>query len=95
VTANRGSRRQNPAAIHSILLDIHMPGMDGIAVARAIRALSAPIGHVAIIAVTADHFPETRARCRAAGVTDLLAKPLIPQELVEKIAAHVELVSTF
>jgi CheY-like chemotaxis protein len=76
-----------------ILLDIHMPGMDGIAVARAIRALPGSLGQVPIVAVTADLFPETRARCRAAGVNDQLTKPLIPAELLEKIAAHAELVS--
>ena len=76
-----------------ILLDIHMPGMDGIAVTRAIRALPPPAGLVPIIAVTADLFRETRARCSAAGVNDHVAKPIVPAELLERIATHADLVS--
>jgi len=90
-----------PAAIESarlgrhllILLDVHMPDMDGIAVARAIRALPGPAAQVPIIAVTADLFPETRARCRAAGVNDYVAKPVVPAELLERIATHADLVA--
>ena len=77
-----------------ILLDIHMPGLDGIAVARAIRALPAAAGQVPIVAVTADLFRETRERCRAAGMNDPGAKPIVPGELLGRIAAHMDLVST-
>lgn len=77
-----------------VLLDIHMPGLDGIAVARAIRALPAAAGQVPIVAVTADLFRETRERCRAAGINDQVAKPIVPGELLERIAAHMDLVST-
>ena len=77
-----------------VLLDIHMPGMDGIAVAQAIRALPPPVSEVPIIAVTADYFPQTRAKCYAAGVNDLVAKPIVPAELLGRIALHLDLVSS-
>ena len=77
-----------------ILLDIHMPGLDGIAVAQAIRAMPAPVSEVPIIAVTGDYFPHTRARCSAAGVNDLVAKPIVPAELLTRIALHLDLVSS-
>jgi len=76
-----------------ILLDIHMPGMDGIAVAQAIRAMPGPVGEVPIIAVTGDEYPETRARCYAAGVTAQIAKPIMPADLLVKLAKHMELVA--
>jgi len=77
-----------------VLLDIHMPGLDGIAVARAIRALPAAAGQVPIVAVTADLFRETRERCRAVGINDQVAKPIVPGDLLERIAAHMDLVAT-
>ena len=44
--------------------------------------------------VTADLFREPRERCRAAGINDQVAKPIVPGELLERIAAHMDLVST-
>jgi CheY-like chemotaxis protein len=45
-------------------MDVHMPGMDGLAAARAIRALPGPHGAVPIVALSADVLPEQIARCR-------------------------------
>jgi CheY-like chemotaxis protein len=57
-----------------ILTDFHMPRMDGLALAKAVRAL--PNDVVPILALTADALPETAERCAEAGMQDLLIKPL-------------------
>jgi len=60
-----------------ILTDVHMPVMDGLELARAIRAIEAREGrkHTPIIAWTAAAIGEELARARAAGMDDVLVKP--------------------
>ncbi len=70
------------ATFDLILMDLHMPVMDGVAATRAIRALTQPArSTVPIVAMTADGFPETRERCLVAGMNDFLTKPVSPQKL--------------
>ena len=65
-----------------ILMDVHMPLLDGIGATRAIRALhDAARSTVPIVAMTADAFDETRERCMVAGMNDFLTKPVSPQKL--------------
>ena len=70
-----------------ILMDLHMPELDGIAATRKIRERHAERGGVApaIIAVTANAFPEDRDECLAAGMDDHLAKPFDRSDLAEMI----------
>jgi PAS domain S-box-containing protein len=63
-----------------ILLDIRMPNMTGLEATRHIRALP-NAERVPIIAVTGDVFAEDRATWHAAGMDDLIAKPIRPDEL--------------
>ncbi len=69
-----------------ILMDVHMPGMDGLAAARAIRALDGAVAHTPILALSADVLPEQIARCRAAGMDGHIAKPIRRDELLAAVA---------
>ncbi len=69
-----------------VFMDVHMPGMDGLAATRAIRALSGPAAKAPIIALSADVLPEQIARCRAAGMDGHVAKPIRREELFAAVA---------
>ena len=60
-----------------LLLDLHMPEMDGFEVVQAIRQAELTTGrHLPIIALTARSSNRDRARCLAAGMDDFLSKPI-------------------
>ena len=71
-----------------VLMDVHMPTMDGVAATRAIRALPGPAGRICILALTADLFADTRERCLAAGVAEVATKPLSREALRDLLARH-------
>ncbi len=73
-----------------VLMDIRMPGMDGIAATSRIRRLDGPRGRVPIIAVTAQTFAEQIDECCRAGMDGHLAKPISPAILLETIACVIE-----
>jgi hypothetical protein len=73
-----------------VLMDLHMPELDGIGATRAIRAMAGPMARVPIVALTADVFPETRARCLEAGMNDFLTKPIGLPELTQLLARQVD-----
>lgn len=73
-----------------VLMDIHMPELDGYAATEAIRRLATEHAMTPVIAVTADTLEETRSRCIDAGMDDFLAKPIDPGELLEKLASALE-----
>lgn len=68
-----------------ILMDIHMPLMDGLAATRAIRALNSPASKTPIIAMSADALPQQVERCYAAGMVDHIAKPIQREVLYAKV----------
>ncbi len=59
-----------------VLMDVHMPGMDGLEATRRIRALPAPAGQMPILALTASVQAEQVTACRGAGMDGLLEKPI-------------------
>lgn len=71
-----------------VLMDVHMPVMDGYAATRAIRALPGPVSATPVIALTAAAMEEDRRACLAAGMDDFITKPLDPEQLATMIARH-------
>ena len=73
-----------------ILMDIHMPEMDGIEATRHIRAGDAKIRHVPIIALTANAMQGDRERFLAAGMNGHVVKPIDRTLLLDTIAQLAE-----
>jgi CheY-like chemotaxis protein len=69
-----------------ILMDVHMPEMDGIQATRRIRARWPREQGPAIIAMTASAMNEDRESCLAAGMDDFVGKPVRTQELLGALA---------
>jgi signal transduction histidine kinase/CheY-like chemotaxis protein len=75
----------------TILMDVQMPGMDGLRATQAIRAAERHTGRrVRIIALTAHARGEDRARCFEAGMDDYLSKPFGAAELYGAIETDAE-----
>jgi CheY-like chemotaxis protein len=83
--ANNGREALSLAAeggFNLLLLDVHMPELDGFQVAQAVRERERTTGgHLPIIALTARTRQEDRERCLASGMDDFLAKPIQPTDL--------------
>ncbi|MDR3051662.1 MAG: response regulator [Oscillospiraceae bacterium] len=78
-----------PGAFDLILMDIHMPEMDGYEATRRIRALDMPQAQrVPIVAMTANVFREDIEKCLAAGMNDHIGKPLNFEEVFEKLTKY-------
>jgi CheY-like chemotaxis protein len=72
-----------------ILMDIHMPEMNGDEATRAIRALELPRAKdIPIIAMTADVFKEDIEKCLSAGMSDHIAKPITPKDVYVKLKEY-------
>lgn len=67
----------------AVLLDLHMPGIDGLEAAARIRAHEQNAGRprLPIVALTADALPETRRVARETGIDSVLEKPVSPEAL--------------
>ena len=72
-----------------VLMDLRMPGMDGLTAIRHIRARDDAKATVPVIVVTADAGATIDADCRDAGADDLVLKPVSMAVLFEKIGALV------
>lgn len=64
-----------------VLMDIHMPIMDGFEASKAIRALDGSVSDITIIALTASVDPTTKQKAIECGINDVVTKPFQPKEL--------------
>lgn len=71
------------ATFDFVLMDRHMPVMDGVEAVRAIRALPPPAGNVPVVALTAAATQDEVLECLVAGMDDFIAKPIAPEQLDE------------
>ncbi len=93
VTADSGEAALEAVAARQfdlVLMDLQLPGIDGLETARRMRQIKSMPGSTAIVALTADAIGDTRARCLAAGMTDYLAKPYTFNQLRELLARVVD-----
>jgi len=68
-----------------ILLDLHMPHLDGVAVMRQLATVIPAETYLPVLVLTADATPETKQRALAAGAKDFLTKPFDPIEVLLRI----------
>lgn len=74
-----------------ILLDVHMPGMDGFETIAAVRANEAT-ADIPVIFLTADDDSETEKRGLEAGAMDFIKKPFVPEVLLLRVRHMIDLI---
>lgn len=84
--AETGLSMIETAAFDLVLLDLRMPGMDGLEAIRAIRARQDAKAALPVIVITADTTKDLRAQVLAAGADDLLHKPVDMHALFDAMA---------
>jgi len=78
-----------PEKYNLILMDVHMPVMDGLEATRVIRSLDrGNLRVIPIIALTAATEEEEIEKCYEAGMNGFIGKPISNEELVAVIAEH-------
>jgi class 3 adenylate cyclase/ActR/RegA family two-component response regulator len=75
----------NALAPDLILLDLHMPHLDGFAVMEQLQACIPPGAYVPILVLTADVSPDVKQRALSEGAKDFLSKPFDPDEVLARI----------
>lgn len=83
--AEAGLRAIDSENFDVILMDLRMPGMDGITAIQHIRARPDAKAQLPVIVVTADTAPDLRQRCLAAGANEVLFKPVAMDSLFDAI----------
>ncbi|HEY0223541.1 MAG TPA: ATP-binding protein [Pseudolabrys sp.] len=69
----------------AVLMDIALPGLDGLEATRRIRALPGKAGQVPVIGITGRDEPGSKAAAREAGMNFYFAKPLSPSRLAQAL----------
>jgi two-component system, cell cycle response regulator DivK len=80
------ARRHNPDLI---LMDLSLPGLDGWEATRRLRADPAT-EHLTIVALSAHALAADWERARVAGCDGFIAKPCLPQDLVDEMAGYLK-----
>lgn len=89
-----GSSAPPPNRIDIVLMDLHMPDMDGLEACHRIRA-EERFQHLPVIVVTAKTDAQDLTAAYTAGATDYIRKPVIPAELVARVSAAMSLKEEF
>jgi PAS domain S-box-containing protein len=74
-----------------VLMDIQMPGMDGMEATRRIRAMDGPIASTPVVAITANVLAEQKSSYAAAGMDGVVSKPVSAAALISEITRVTEL----
>ncbi len=82
-SAEQGLALLGEENVDMVLVDLRMPGMDGLTAIRHIRARGDEKGALPIIVVTADTAIDLRERCLAAGADDVIFKPVAMDALFD------------
>ncbi len=80
-------RRSQPDLL---ILDLHMPGLDGFTLLDLMRDLLPPAGQLPVLVVTGDRDPAVKQRALELGARDFVAKPFNPVEVVLRIGNLLE-----
>ena len=83
-TAEDGLEMVGGVAPHVILMDIGLPGMDGVSATRILKSDPATAG-IPVLAITAHALTDDRARALEAGFDAYLTKPIEPKEVVAEV----------
>jgi len=86
-SADRARQILATASVELILLDLMMPGTDGLAFCRELKSKSETAG-IPVIMITALNDKEALARCLEAGADDFIGKPVSGLELRARARAH-------
>ena|SRR5579875_1692796 len=84
-SAERGLAMVQDRSYDVILMDLRMPGMDGLEAIRHIRARGDEKAQTPIIVVTADLAPGLREQCQSSGANDFLLKPVAMNSLFDAV----------
>jgi len=87
VNGREGLQAAKDGVFDVILMDVQMPEMDGVTATRLIRALGGEKGVVPIIGLTANVLPSQTEIYRSAGMNDVVAKPIDPSVLLDRVHA--------
>lgn len=95
LTAENGERALSALeseTVDLVLMDVQMPGMDGLETTMAIRRREAGSGtRIPIIAMTAHALQEDRDLCLEAGMDDYLSKPIQMTDLYSTVERHLQI----
>ncbi|SFR87356.1 response regulator [Sphingomonas jatrophae] len=83
--AEIGLRMIEQGAFNIILMDLRMPGMDGLTAIRHLRQRTDDKANLPVIVVTADTAADLRSQCLASGADDVLQKPVAMNSLFDSI----------
>jgi len=82
--------KANKEYFHLILMDLHMPKLNGFEASEIIRDTENPCKHSKIIALTANAMPEEQLQVFHSGMNDILLKPITEQQFISTFSRWVE-----